>query len=288
MRDLKEIRAEITNAFVSHPTLQQAYDFEEGVSFNELFSKVSIESILIDIVSFAIWALEQIFTTHKTQVDEALRERTPHTLRWYRNKAKDFQYGFDLIDETDRFDNEGQTEADIEDSKIVKYAAVVEAEDEKRLVIKIATETGDELQPITPQQEESFKAYMSRIKDAGVPITIVNYLPDVLRLHIRVFRNPLVLDANGTNILDGSKPVETAIKQYLKDLPFNGELILQELINAIEVSDGVEIVQLDAAETNWTPEGDAGTMQPIDVSTIPVSGYFKIENFDNISYVVRD
>lgn len=170
----------------------------------------------------------------------------------------------------------------------MKYAAVVEAEDEKRLVIKIATETGDELQPITPQQEESFKAYMSRIKDAGVPITIVNYLPDVLRLHIRVFRNPLVLDANGTNILDGSKPVETAIKQYLKDLPFNGELILQELINAIEVSDGVEIVQLDAAETNWTPEGDAGTMQPIDVSTIPVSGYFKIENFDNISYVVRD
>lgn len=288
MRSIAEIKNSIVRAFIGNEVLQQAYGFDSNAEFKEIFSKVSLENILIDIVAFSIWILEKLFNQHKKEVDEALLERTPHTLRWYRNKAKDFQYGFNLIAETDKFDNEGHTETEVEGSKIVKYAAVVEADDEKRLIIKIATDSGDELQPITPEQEESFKIYMSRIKDAGVPITVVNYLPDVLRLYIRVFRNPMVLDANGTNILDGSKPVENAINDYLKSLPFNGELILQELLNAIEGTEGVEIVQLDAAETNWTPEGNAGAMQPIDVTAMPVSGYFKLENFENISYVVRD
>lgn len=280
-----------TDAFMNDPIMVERYGFTNEDTFEKAFSLVSIENIWFEIIAFALYVQEQIFDHHKKEVDEALRERIPHTLRWYRNKAKDFQYGFPLIEDSDQFDNSGHTEDEINDSKIIKYSAVIENQDQRRLIVKIATEIDNELQPITEQQEESFKAYIAEIKDAGVPITIVNYLPDNLHLTIRIFRNPMILDQNGTHILNGSKPVEDAINQFLRELPFNGELILQELANAIEIAEGVEIVQIDNAETSWSPaagQSQSSRNEFIDVSVVPVSGYFKIDNFNDINYVVRD
>lgn len=276
---------------MNDPIMVERYGFTNEDTFEKAFSLVSIENIWFEIIAFALYVQEQIFDHHKKEVDEALRERIPHTLRWYRNKAKDFQYGFPLIEDSDQFDNSGHTEDEINDSKIIKYSAVIENQDQRRLIVKIATEIDNELQPITEQQEESFKAYIAEIKDAGVPITIVNYLPDNLHLTIRIFRNPMILDQNGTHILNGSKPVEDAINQFLRELPFNGELILQELANAIEIAEGVEIVQIDNAETSWSPaagQSQSSQNEFIDVSVVPVSGYFKIDNFNDINYVVRD
>lgn len=289
MRTKKEIKQTIISAFMNNDQMAEAYGFNAGADFKETFSLVSLENIWFELVAFILFIQEQIFDHHKKEVDQALRERIPHTLRWYRNKAKDFQHGFALLEDSDQFDNADHSDDEIEESKIVKYAAVIENETERRLIIKIATEIDGELQPISAQQEESFQAYMAEIKDAGVPITVVNYLPDNLHLQMRIFRNPMVLDENGTHILNGGKPVEEAIQNYLRQLPFNGELILQELANAIEVADGVEIVQLDNAQTSWTPEGEGnGQVNNIDVSAVPVSGYFSIDNYNDISYVVRN
>ena len=251
-------------------------------------SKVAIWRLWAYITAFVIWTLEKIFDEHKKEVSEALSEQKPHTARWYRNKVLAFQYGFDLITDTDKFNNQGFTEDQISASKIVKYSAVTEADTESRLIVKIATEQGGELRPITVGQKASFDAYMNEIKDAGVRITVINYLPDVLKLQMKIYRDPLVLDENGQSIVTGKKPVEDAIKEYLKNLPFDGELVLAHLVDALQQVEGVKIPHIILAESKWIDAGvnDYGNYQPIEVKTIPISGYFKIENFNGIEYVV--
>ena len=263
---------------------------ETEVSLNGLnsTSKVAIWRLWAYITAFVIWTLEKIFDEHKKEVSEALSELKPHTARWYRNKALAFQYGFDLLEDSDKFDNTGKSKEEIENSKIIKYSAVTEVETESRLIVKIATEQGGELQPISQDQKASFDAYINEIRDAGVRITTINYLPDILKLQMKIYRDPLVLDENGQSILTGEKPVEKAIKEYFKKLPFNGELVLAHLVDALQQVEGVKIPHIILAESKWidAETNGYGNFQPIEVKTIPISGYFKIENFDNINYIV--
>ncbi len=282
-RTINEIQTEIYQAKESEPALAELNST----------SKTAIWRLWIYIVSVAIWSLEKIFDQHKKEVDERLSESKPHTVRWYRNKALSFQYGFDLKEDSDQFDNKGNSEEAIGNSKIVKYSAVVE-KDTGQLIIKIATEQGGKLQPISQTQQQAFEAYIAEIKDAGVRVTVTNYLPDRLLLDLEIYYDPLILDENGVHRLNANKPVEEAIEAYMKELPFNGELVLAHLVDKLQAVEGVKIPNLLQARSAWIDPATSGygTAQPISVSTIPESGYFEVsfENQEfksNIKYVAK-
>ena len=198
-RTKNEIKQQITDAFIRNEHIISAYGIDTSKSFNEQFSLVSFENTLFEIFAIILFLFEKIFDEHKREVSEALSEQKPHTARWYRNKALAFQYGFNLHSETDLFDNTGKGKEEIENSKIIKYSAVTEVEIESRLIVKIATEsvapTGN-LSPLTQEQKAAFDVYINEIKDAGVRITTINYLPDILKLQMKIYRDPLVLDEN--------------------------------------------------------------------------------------------
>lgn len=275
-RSIQEIQTLILQAKAQEPAL------------NELnsTSKVAIWRLWVYIIAVAIWSLEKLFDQHRADIDKRLAELKPHTARWYRNKALAFQYGFDLLTDSDKFNNQGHTEEAIEASKIVKYSAVIESKNEGRLIVKIAGEQGEQLQPITEPQKQAFEAYLQEIKDAGVRLSVVNYQPDVLHLQMKIVYDPLVLDSNGQSIIHATKPVETAIKSYLKRLPFNGELVLAHLIDALQQAEGVKIPHLVLAQSkNITSSGEYGAFETIEINKIPTAGYFTIDNFNDISYV---
>ena len=275
-RTIQEIQTLILQAKAQEPAL------------NELnsTSKVAIWRLWVYIIAVAIWSLEKLFDQHRADIDKRLAELKPHTARWYRSKALACQYGFDLLTDSDNFNNQRHTEEQIEASKIVKYSAVIESKNEGRLIVKIAGEQGEQLQPITDAQKQAFEAYLSEIKDAGVRLSVVNYQPDVLHLQKKIIYDPLVLDSNGQSILHATKPVETAIKDYLKRLPFNGELVLAHLIDALQQAEGVKIPHLVLAQSkNITSGGGYGAFETIEISKIPTAGYFTIDNFNDISYV---
>ena len=275
-RSIQEIQELIYQAKAQEPAL------------NELnsTSKVAIWRLWVYIISVAIWSLEKIFDLHRADIDKRLLELKPHTARWYRNKALAFQYGFDLLPDSDKFNNAGRSEEQIEASKIVKYSAVVESPNEGRLIVKIATEQGDTLRPITEAQKMSFEAYLATIKDAGVRLSVVNYKPDILHLRMKIVYDPLMLDSNGQSITNAFKPVERAIKDYLKNLPFNGELVLAHLIDALQQSEGVKIPHLVLAQSkNINSGGEYGAFETIEISKIPTAGYFTIDNFNDITYI---
>ena len=249
-------------------------------------SKVAIWQLWVYIISVAIWSLEKLFDLHRTDIDKRLTELKPHTARWYRSKALAFQYGYYLAPDSDKYNNQWLTEEQIEASKIIKYSAVVESKNEGRLIVKIAGEQGDTLQPITDAQRQSFEAYLQEIKDAGVRLSVVNYQPDVLHLQMKIIYDPLVLDSNGQSITKATKPVEETIISYLKRLPFNGELVLAHLIDALQQAEGVKIPHLVLAQSkNITSGGGYGAFETIEISKIPTAGYFTIDNFNDITYV---
>lgn len=275
-RTIQEIQNLIFQAKAQEPTLSELNST----------SKVAIWRLWVYIIAVAIWSLEKLFDQHRADIDKRLAEFKPHTARWYRSKALAFQYGFDLLPDSDTFDNQGHTEEAIEASKIVKYSAVIESKNEGRLIVKISGEQGEQLQPITDAQKQAFEAYLQEIKDAGVRLSVVNYQPDILHLQMKIVYDPLVLDSNGQSIIHATKPVEKAIKDYLKRLPFNGELVLAHLIDALQQAEGVKIPHLILAQSkNITSSGEYGAFETIEISKIPTAGYFTIDNFNNITYV---
>lgn len=277
-REIKTIQQEILDNIANHPDLQELNST----------SKVAIYRLIAFIVAFAIWTLETLFDVHTTQINEALYEQKSGTPRWYRNMALSFQYGFDLIQDTDKFDNGSATELEIEASKIVKYCSVKESSESNRLIMKIASEQSGELSPLTQGEKESFSEYMKEIKYAGVKINVVNNPADILQLSMNVYRDPLVIDETGTSILKGGKPIEARIKQYMKELPFDGELVLNDLIEKLREVPGVINVHIVFANSAYydTVTEDYSNFSAINVKTIPIAGYFEIENFDAVTYVV--
>lgn len=276
----------MTTAFMANETLAVKYGFTVGALFADEFSIVSFENILFDIISFSIFLLEQIFDTHKKEVEDILEQKMPHRPSWYRTKAKEFQYGFDLIEDSDKYDNTGFSIDQIEASKIIKYSAVTESAGQ--LLIKIASESNGVLSPITPAQKESFDAYIVEIADCGVRYIVVNSKPDILNLTMQIFRDSLVLDENGMSILNGNYPVRDAILEYMKELPFNGELVLAHLVDKLQQVPGVKIPHVINATSQIIDinTGEYLPAQPITVKTVPESGYFSITAFNNIAYVV--
>lgn len=251
-------------------------------------SKVAVYRLFAFVIASAIWLLESIFDNHKKEIDTALYEQKSGTPRWYRNMSLAFQYGFDLLEDSDKFDNTGYTDDQIEASKIIKYCSVKESIESNRLTIKVAGESGENLIPLDDTQITAFLQYMTEIKYAGVKLNVVNNPADKLLLNMQIYRDVLVIDENGVSILNGDKPVEKAIRAYMKALPFDGELVLNDLIAHLRAVEGVKNANITTATSSSynTAANTYTDFQPINVKTIPIAGYFEIENFNTVSYVV--
>ncbi|AVF49360.1 nucleotidyltransferase [Elizabethkingia anophelis] len=264
---------DIKNALIAEKERQEELS---GMGSN---SKSAFWNLMFYIVAYAIYTHEQIFGAHQAELEVLLRKEKAHGLLWYREKAKAFQYGFQLLPDKDQFDNTGKTPEQIEASKIIKYAAISEEEKESRLVLKIATETNGKLSPITESQYNGFRAYANEYRDAGVKLTIVNYLPDILKMRLQIRVDDKIIDENGYHRLQGNKPFEDAINEFMKELPFNGELMLNSLVDKLQKVPGVIDPWLFTADSKWIDpkSGGYGNYEPIQISKIPSSGYFDID-----------
>ncbi|EGV44330.1 nucleotidyltransferase [Bizionia argentinensis JUB59] len=288
MRTKADIKKQITAPFVANSHIVAAYGLDENKTFEEQFSIVSFENILFDLMVNIIFFLELLFVEHVKEVDTKLLNQKNARLPWYRTMALQFQYGFDLVADKDYYDNGSATADQIEASKIIKYAAVNESDDESRVILKIAGEVADELAPIPVPERAAFDAYVKEFRPGGVKVTIINYEPDLLYLNLAIYRDPLVLDANGMSILNGNYPVNDAIAAYMKLLPFDGAFVIFDFLNYIkDNAQGVVTPVAVNIESAWIDPILEGYGSPvsIDVKRIPESGYYKVVNFDNITYV---
>ena len=283
-----DIKKQLTTGFIANTYISDAYGLVEGQTFEQQFSLVSFENVLFDVIAYAIYLLELLFGQHKKEISDQIYKQKSGRLQWYRTKALEFQYGHDLVTDQDYYDNTGIPTELVEASKIIKQSAVTDSDEAGRIIVKIAGEDNGKLAPISNEQQSSVVAYFKDIKWAGTNINVINNLPDRLLLDIVIYRNALVLDSQGNSIKNGGKPVEAALLEYMKELPFDGELILTHLIDKLQAVEGVVNVHLVSASSSWIDPtiADYGTPTGISVKRVPESGYYEIVNFDNITYVV--
>lgn len=259
MRTAIEIKQALTAEFIKQPEIIEAYGLDPNKSFDRQFSHASIENILLYVVAKSISDLEALFDLHRREVSEIIEEIIPHRPKWYRDKALRFMLDHVLIDETDRYDTDGMTDAEIADAQIVKYAVAVELNG--LLVVKIATGEPGALQPVEPEQQVQFEAYMNEVRDAGVKISVINQSGDPFACELRIFFDPILLQS------DVVTSAKNAIKSYITGLPFNGEYSNMALVDVVQAVEGVKVVTFVSA-ASASNIGDKMT---------PTAGYFTFD-----------
>lgn len=279
-RTIAQIKKEMTDEWMSDTTVRAKYGITaESPVFGDYFSKVSIESILFYVVAVAICTLEKLMDAHLSDVESYIATMAPHTLKWYVTKARAYRYGQSLITDTDQYSGtnattgEAYTDSEIETMQVVKYAACTE--ENAVVTLKAAAMSDSKPTALTADQLSGLASYIGKIKDAGVAITVNSQEGDSLNMTVEVWYDPSVLTyASGVlSGVSGGEPVKEAIEAYLADMPFNGELRTDSLVDAIQAVAGVEIVQLRALSSQAV---GAGNYNNIDGYEIPVAGYYKL------------
>ena len=290
-RTFAEIKLQMTESFIGNETIQEKYELTPGNTFEQEFSKVSLENIIFNIVAFSIWTLETLWDIFRSEITSEMAKQKIHSKQWYRQKALDFQYGFPVIAGTDQFDNTGKTAEEIETSKIVKQAACVKlisASGYGILRVKVAKEQGSELVRLEEQELSALRNYYERYAvDAGTQLKVTTGDADDLKLHIDVYFDSLVLSTTGTR-LDGTgeTPVKDAIIEFLKSLEFNGALIIGDLRDKIKSVEGVAAIKVQQASSKYGgytyEHTDIPNVGLIDEIRVADAGYMKLDEENSI------
>ena len=234
-------------------------------------SKLSIWRLFCYVFAGAAWTLEQKQKAHLREVKELIAQQKVHKHSWYADMGLTFQYGHALLKDEDYYDNTGVDEAIVAAAKIVKHCKVVDSV--KGLKIKTAKEVGGEFAPLDATEHAAFQVYMNRIKDAGRHLEFVSEAADHFKATIDVYYDPLVLAPDGSRLDDtNATPVEDAVADYLKRLPFNARYRNVDLTDALQKVEGVSIPKILQAQSKYAlfPYSD------IDVQVTPEAGYLKI------------
>lgn len=278
-RTIEEIKKDMTDSFIENQAVMSAYGLTAGKTFDEQFSRVSIESILFYVFAAALWSLEKLFDLHVSEVDSRIEQLEPHTLRWYVNKTKAFLYGHKLVADSDYYDTSNLSEADIEKDRVVKYA--VASESNTVVYIKVAGERKGKPWPLTDSQIAALNSYINTIKDAGVSVQLRNEQADLMRISLVVYYDPTLLSADGVSLADGSTPVDDTVKSVITNLPFNGVYRNTDLLAALQALSGVEVVDISKVEAK---SRNADSFTEVVGFNRPYSGYFEIESLD-VTYI---
>jgi hypothetical protein len=292
-RTIEEIKNDIGNAFVRNKTLQDIYELDPEKSFEEQFSRATIESIIIYIMAYTNYVLEKFFDTHRKEVEEYIRQMKPHSLRWYVNKVRMYRHGQALIEGTDTYDENEPTEKSVDEMQVAKFVAATEnditvsqsnnnAKDTvvggvATVYIKVAGGSNTDKQPLDPEEIKGLLAYIREIKDAGVRVVVINEEAIQLELDLHIYYNPMVLDSEGRNLQKGNKPVEDVVEDYIQNLPFNSEYRNADLIDRLQAIPGVVIPTLEVARQR--KDNDSPWID-IPIRATPYSGYYVIKNLE--------
>ena len=240
-RSISDIKNGMTAAFAKERAVVTAYGLDTRKTFDQQFSSVSIENVLFYVFACAVWAVEVLFDKHAAEVDSRIEQLEPHTLRWYVNKVKAFMYGYRLLENTDRYDTSSMSETDIDTAQVA-----------------------------------ALKHYVNEIKDAGVSVQLRNEEADLIRINLKVYYDPTLMNERG-ELPDGSKPVDEAVRSVITNLPFNGIYRNTDLLEAIKAIPAVVVVDINSASGGVQAKArNASNYTTVVGYNRPYSGYYEI------------
>ncbi len=272
MRTLDEILTAIRADFVNNITLQEHYGLDASKTFNEQFSKVSIEAIFTYIVASAIFLYEKIVYGISADLTAKIASEYPFSISWYHDKALAFQLGDALVfnENTYRFDYLQHDTS----KQIVRYAAIRQRQIEGVTKLQVFA-TKAEKTALSVDELRAFSKYMTEIGAAGTHFEFISLSPDLLEVNATVYYNPQLLKSTGESLSGNEKNVEMSIRDYLNGIKYGGVFSRTKLTDAIQGTIGVNDVVLGDVKLN----GDLNNAREFESD----SGFFKAETI-NITY----
>ena len=280
-RTIAEIKKSMTDRFMSDSTILEKYSLKNGDSFDAKFSKVSIENIIFFTVAAVIYALESMFDSFKSDVEQRITNAVVASIPWYHKICLEFQYGDELVYD-EKTSEYHYPEVD-ESKQVVKYASV--RDNASGVDILVSTDDNGTPAALSDDVLKVFKQYLNARKPAGVLADIHSYQPDYLRLQLKVQYDPMVLNSDGSMISDSQVfPVEQAVKRYVSGIIYGGVFNKTKLVDAVQNATGVVDVVLENVATK--PVTRLEYMDIIGNNAKSVAGSFSIQALkESIKYV---
>lgn len=266
-RTSQEIEQDIDNEAALYSELDDLQNNSSMMAFWKYTKKIIV---------FVALTLEKMFDQHRLDVNSVIDGTETGSIEWYATKFKEYQHGDSLVIENNR-----PIYALIdENKKIVKRVSVEEKIDINNnvyLLVKAVKEVGGLFEPLDLTEKAGFGAYTQRFKIAGTLIVIESSPFDELTIDCEAVLNPLLFDANGLLISDGSEPVKEVMENHLKNFAFGSTFILSKLIDEMMEIEGVVDFHI-----NSTFLGAIPFTRSIDSP----AGHIRLSNTSNIGYVL--
>lgn len=216
----------------------QGYTLDDLIAAITTNSKVALWHLKYFVVAVAIYALEELFDDHTNTVQQAIDTAQFGTPQWFREKMMAFQYGDAVV----RVNNK-PAYATIDPTKqIIKRASVVENPDGS-LLLKVATENGGQVVPLSTVQLAAFDSYMAQHRYPGMRFGSLSQNPDQLDLDMDVY-----YDAQYP--WSDLEPIYlAAIDNYLaNDIDFDGTFYTETMVDALQTQKGFRSHRLNSIE----------------------------------------
>ena len=228
----------MSNLSALQPNIDSGQTLLEDLTTN---SKVSRWRLHYAIFAMAIVTLENLQDAFFLLINSIVADAQAGTPRWYKTRVLEFQYGDSLTLVNNKFIYSPVNTA----NKIISQCAIV---DGNPVVIKVAKTVSGVLAPLAGGEVTALNVYVQQIKFAGTYTNIASNAPDELALNITAYYDPLVIDATGQLISSpGTYPLNDAITNYLKQLEFNGDLVLTKLVDQLQLAEGIVNPVLNSA-----------------------------------------
>lgn len=221
----EEIRTEQEQAQAEYPEL------------NDLNSpsSVSVWTLIKNQFALLTLTMQKGFDAFRAEIDQKIISQQIGTLPWYVDMIKYFQYGDPIFVE----DNNVKYGVEDEEKKIIAQASATEVVVGGRaeLLIKAVKADGSGfLIPLDANEKDSLEEYISKIKFAGVKTSLISAAADTIRLNMTVELNLLMVNADGSKPGEPSVfPIKDAIESYFRQLPFDGTLYWNKLIDHLQL-----------------------------------------------------
>jgi hypothetical protein len=264
-RTIADIYAEIAAAKDSQAALAElapdADTAQELMTALTSSSRVAIWRLWAYVTAVAIHTHEVLWDLYRAEVEKRAAEAIVGTLRWYQATVLAFQLG-DALTYNSATGKYVYSVLDVT-KQIVKRCAVRETA--QGLVFKVAKLSGLVPVGLSLQEAQAVAGYIKAVRFAGTRFQVVSGAGDILIVTATVFYDPI------EPLATLKAAVESAIKAYVANLPFDGELLVNRLIDAVQAVQGVRDFQVVSVSTK---QSVAAPIIVVNRAHVPYYGYY--------------
>jgi hypothetical protein len=221
-RTVAQIKQSMLDAKNADPTLSALTSTSQTAKWNLYYF----------IVASCIAIFEQLQDLFKTDLEAIASTAAPSTPQWTRNKVLKFQNGDIAELNTTTFTVEYPTINTA--NQILTRCAVITAPN-RTVLIKVAKSNPPA--PLSLIEKASLQRYIETFNPAGIAFTIINENSDKMEVAATIYYNGQYSAVISTNVV-------AALNNYMANLPFNGVISTQAVVDAMQAAEGVISVSL--------------------------------------------